>query len=107
MACCPQLRVLATSREPLRVGGETVWRVPPLSLPAQPDPDSLADLARHEAMRLFADRASAARAGFELGRDNAVAVARCAASGWHAAGHRAGRGPGAGAVGGADRQPPG
>jgi predicted ATPase/DNA-binding CsgD family transcriptional regulator/Tfp pilus assembly protein PilF len=75
LAGCPQLRVLATSREPLRVRGETVWRVPPLSLPGS-NPDSLADLARHEAMRLFADRASAARAGFELGSDNAAAVAR-------------------------------
>ena len=76
LAGCPELRVLATSREPLRVRGETVWRVPPLSLPAQLDPGSLADLARHEAMRLFADRASAARAGFEVGSDNAAAVAR-------------------------------
>ena len=76
LAGCPQLRVLATSREPLRVRGETVWRVPPLSLPSRLDPDSVADLARHEAMRLFADRASAARAGFALGSDNAAAVAR-------------------------------
>ncbi|HEY9244945.1 MAG TPA: tetratricopeptide repeat protein, partial [Streptosporangiaceae bacterium] len=75
LAGCPQLRVLATSREPLRVRGETVWRVPPLSLPGA-ILDSLADLDRHEAMRLFADRASAARAGFELGRGNAAAVAR-------------------------------
>jgi len=74
LASCPQLRMIATSREPLRVRGETVWRVPPLSLPTHPL--SLADLPRHEAMRLFAERASAARAGFELGSDNAEAVAR-------------------------------
>jgi predicted ATPase/DNA-binding CsgD family transcriptional regulator len=76
LASCPQLRMIATSREPLRVRGETVWRVPPLSLPAHVDPLSLGDLPRHEAMRLFAERASAARAGFELGSDNAEAVAR-------------------------------
>ncbi|HUY52211.1 MAG TPA: LuxR C-terminal-related transcriptional regulator [Streptosporangiaceae bacterium] len=76
LAGCPSLRVIATSREPLRVRGETVWRVPPLSLPARVDPLSLADLARHEAMRLFAERASAARSGFALGSDNAEAVAR-------------------------------
>ena len=35
IAACPQLRLVATSREPLRVRGETVWRVQPLSLPAQ------------------------------------------------------------------------
>ena len=34
IAACPLLRLVATSREPLRVRGETVWRVPPLSLPA-------------------------------------------------------------------------
>jgi predicted ATPase/DNA-binding CsgD family transcriptional regulator len=73
---CPHLRVIATSREPLRVRGESVWRVPPLSLPAHVDPLSVADLPRHEALRLFAERASAARAGFALGRDNAEAVAR-------------------------------
>ena len=76
LAGCPSLRVIATSREPLRVRGETVWRVPPLSVPAALDPESLADLARHEALQLFAERASAARAGFALGRDNAEAVAR-------------------------------
>src|SRR5271165_2859046 len=38
IAACPLLRLVATSREPLRVRGETVWRVPPLSLPARPVP---------------------------------------------------------------------
>ncbi len=76
LASCPSLRVIATSREPLRVRGETVWRVPPLSVPAGFDPESLTDLARHEALQLFAERASAAWSGFALGRDNAAAVAR-------------------------------
>ena len=76
LAACPSVRVVATSREPLRVRGETVWRVPPLSVPAGLDPESLGDLARHEALQLFAERASAARSGFALGSDNAEAVAR-------------------------------
>jgi predicted ATPase/DNA-binding CsgD family transcriptional regulator len=76
LATCPSLRVIATSREPLRVRGETVWRVPPLSVPTGLDPLSLADLARHEALQLFAERASAARSGFALGSENAEAVAR-------------------------------
>jgi predicted ATPase/DNA-binding CsgD family transcriptional regulator len=76
LASCPSLRVIATSREPLRVRGETVWRVPPLSVPTGLDPLSLADLARHEALQLFAERASAARSGFVLGSENAEAVAR-------------------------------
>ncbi len=76
LASCPSLRVIATSREPLRVRGETVWRVPPLSVPTGLDPLSLAELARHEALQLFAERASAARSGFALGSENAQAVAR-------------------------------
>ncbi|HUA42700.1 MAG TPA: LuxR C-terminal-related transcriptional regulator [Streptosporangiaceae bacterium] len=92
IAGCPQLRLLATSREPLRVRGETVWRVPPLSLPGSPagpalhgltlsagaaatgndlpDGDGLAVVAEHEAVRLFVDRAAAVRPGFALTREN-------------------------------------
>ncbi|WP_067490160.1 LuxR C-terminal-related transcriptional regulator [Actinomadura hibisca] len=50
LARCPRLRVLATSREPLRLAGETVWRVPPL------EPD--------EAVRLFVERARVVRPDF-------------------------------------------
>jgi predicted ATPase/DNA-binding NarL/FixJ family response regulator len=78
LAGCPGLRVIATSREPLRVRGETVWRVPPLELPAAADAGDLSagELAGHEAIRLFADRASAVRPGFVLDAGNAAAVAR-------------------------------
>jgi predicted ATPase/DNA-binding CsgD family transcriptional regulator/Tfp pilus assembly protein PilF len=73
LAGCAGLRVISTSREPLRVRGETVWRVPPLALPGSLDGPPW---ARHEALRLFAERASAARSGFALAADNAEAVAR-------------------------------
>jgi predicted ATPase/DNA-binding CsgD family transcriptional regulator len=76
LAGCPQLRLIATSREPLRVRGETVWRVPPLAVPAVPAGLSVSQLAEHEAMRLFAERAAAASPGFALSADNAAAVAR-------------------------------
>lgn len=73
IASCPHLRVVATSREPLRVRGETVWRVQPLSLPTQTwlsrDPAD-ADAGAEEAVRLFADRAAAVRPGFALTGDN-------------------------------------
>src|SRR6516165_4148351 len=74
LARCPWLRIIATSREPLRVRGETIWRVQPLDLP----PDDAADdeLADHEAVRLFAARAAGARPGFTLTRENAPSVAR-------------------------------
>ncbi len=74
LARCPWLRIIATSREPLRVRGETVWRVPPLDLP--PDDARDAELAAHEAVRLFAARAAEARPGFALTSDNTAAVAR-------------------------------
>ncbi|WP_067457763.1 ATP-binding protein [Actinomadura macra] len=51
LARCPRLRVLATSREPLQLPCENVWRVPPL------EPD--------DAARLFVERARAARPGFD------------------------------------------
>jgi predicted ATPase/DNA-binding CsgD family transcriptional regulator len=76
LAGCPGLRVIATSREPLRVRGETVWRVPPLELPLATGDLSAADLGKHEAIRLFADRAAAVRPGFALDADNSHAVVR-------------------------------
>jgi predicted ATPase/DNA-binding CsgD family transcriptional regulator len=74
LARCPWLRIIATSREPLRVRGETVWRVPPLDLPPEGVAD--AELAAHEAVRLFTARAAGARPGFVLTRDNTASVAR-------------------------------
>ena len=74
LASCPGLRVIATSREPLRVRGETVWRVPPLELPAAADELTPGELAAHEAIRLFTDRAAAVRPGFALDTGNCAAV---------------------------------
>jgi predicted ATPase/DNA-binding CsgD family transcriptional regulator/Tfp pilus assembly protein PilF len=76
LAGCPELRLIATSREPLRVRGETAWRVPPLALPAPFGELSDADLAEHEAIRLFAERAAAVRPGFTLNTTNIGAVVR-------------------------------
>jgi predicted ATPase/DNA-binding CsgD family transcriptional regulator/Tfp pilus assembly protein PilF len=76
LAACPSLRLIATSREPLRVRGETAWRVPPLAVPAQFGELSDADLAEHEAVRLFAERAAAVRPGFTLTSGNIGAVVR-------------------------------
>jgi predicted ATPase/DNA-binding CsgD family transcriptional regulator/Tfp pilus assembly protein PilF len=76
LAACPVLRVIATSREPLRVRGETVWRVPPLELPAAAAELTAGELARHEAIRLFAERASAVRPGFAVDAGNSAAVVR-------------------------------
>ena len=72
----PRLTILATSREPLRVPGEVVFRVPSLAIP---DPDAAelpAALLSYEAVRLFVERAGAVAPGFELDESNAAAVAR-------------------------------
>ncbi len=71
----PDVRVLATSREPLRTEGESVYRLPPLELP----PVS-AGLTSHEAMsfpavRLFVDRATSRCSDFEFNDEEAPLVA--------------------------------
>ena len=58
-----QLRVLATSREPLRIDGERVWIVPPLSVPLR-DVSTAQEALEYEAVRLFEDRARAALSSF-------------------------------------------
>ncbi|HVT70534.1 MAG TPA: AAA family ATPase, partial [Trebonia sp.] len=73
LAGAPELRLLATSREPLRVAGETVWPVPPLAV----DP---ARETAAEAVRLFAERAAAIAPGFALTPANTEAVTAICAS---------------------------
>ncbi|WP_020672253.1 LuxR C-terminal-related transcriptional regulator [Amycolatopsis nigrescens] len=69
---CPELVVLATSRQSLGVMGERVLPVPPLAVP---DPGRPADeLTRYDAVRLFVDRATAVVPGFSLDEDNAEDV---------------------------------
>jgi predicted ATPase/DNA-binding CsgD family transcriptional regulator len=73
LAAADDVRVLATSREPLAVGGEARYRLGPLSLPGQED-EAGADGS--EAVALFADRARAADAGFTLDEQTGAEVAR-------------------------------
>lgn len=61
LAACPRLTALATSREPIGVSGEVIWRVPSLSFEG-------------DAARLFRDRAAQARPGFTVDDGNAAAV---------------------------------
>ena len=97
-AACDDLRILATSREPLAVAGEARYRLAPLSLP---DLDDLTHAATAEAVALFTDRARAADAGFVLdGQTETGGGAAGDPAGRDAAGDRAGRGPGGGAGGG-------
>jgi predicted ATPase len=70
---CERLVILATSREALRIGGERIVPVPSLAVPSD-DADQAA-ITQAEAVRLFTERAVAAKPGFRVTTDNAAAVA--------------------------------
>ena len=74
LRACPDLRILATSREAMGIAGENVVLVPSLSLP---DPQAAPEgLPRGDAVRLFVDRATTVAPGFALDEQNAPALAR-------------------------------
>ena len=73
--CCPNVVFVATSREPLGIGGEVAWRVPPLTLPDAGEAPSAELLLRSEAVRLFVERAVDARPTFRVDAGNAQTVA--------------------------------
>ena len=70
---CPKVKVLATSREPLQIPGETLHVVAPLAAPRESDVPEVS--TTYPAVRLFADRAAAVLPGFQLAAANAEAVA--------------------------------
>jgi predicted ATPase/transcriptional regulator with XRE-family HTH domain len=75
---CPRLKILATSREGLNIGGEVEWSVPPLSMPDQATLKqglNLADLTTYESTRLFLNRAEAARPDFKLTSETGLVLA--------------------------------
>ncbi len=72
---CPNLRIVATSRQVLGVSGEAVVRVPPLTVPPAGVSVAPESLAQYEAIALFLDRAALAGSGLRLTDDNAEPVA--------------------------------
>jgi predicted ATPase/transcriptional regulator with XRE-family HTH domain len=74
---CPRLRILATSREPLRIAGEQAYRLPSLPVPAADGESGLSasEAERYGAVALFAQRARAHDRAFELDNDNAPVIA--------------------------------
>lgn len=72
---CPEVHILATSRERLGVGAETVLPLAPLPLPAPEHPPSVRGLPDNDAVALFAERAAAAVPGFSLTTENTPAIA--------------------------------
>ena len=74
MRSCPRACLLVTSREPLGISGEHVFRIPALPVPPA-DLAAPGQLAAFESVQLFTERASMHRQGFVLDDDNAAAVA--------------------------------
>jgi predicted ATPase/DNA-binding SARP family transcriptional activator len=75
LATCPRVKIVATSRQPLRIDGETLCPVAPLPVP--PAPPSYAEGPEsYASVRLLRDRAAAVRPDFELNAGNEAAVAR-------------------------------
>ncbi|WP_298829781.1 tetratricopeptide repeat protein [uncultured Piscinibacter sp.] len=77
----PQLQLLATSRESLRIAGEVVWSVPPLDVPDAADPAGagtarLGALAQVPSVQLLVERIRQHNTGFALAPDNAVPLAQ-------------------------------
>ncbi len=74
LRACPQVKLLTTSRETLGMTGETVLRVPSLSLPDAHTQLPLAELLQCEAIRLFVERATTVQLAFRLTEANAAAI---------------------------------
>jgi predicted ATPase/transcriptional regulator with XRE-family HTH domain len=74
LGACPALRVLTTSRAPLRLSGEHLYPVSPLEVPDPGRLPSLADLGQIAAVRLFVERVRAVKPDFVLSEANAPAV---------------------------------
>lgn len=71
---CPKLQILATSRQPLGIDGETVYPVPSLSLPDADRLLAIEELIGWEAVRLLVERATAVQPAFRLTHSNAPLV---------------------------------
>ena len=63
---CPHVKILASSREPLRIAGEQTYRIPSLSLPAPGQPVTPENVADFAAMRLFVERGLQSKADFRV-----------------------------------------
>jgi predicted ATPase/class 3 adenylate cyclase len=70
---CPRVHLVATSREPLGINGETIYRVPSLSLPASGEPASAAPESS-DAVALFVDRARAQGAGLTVNEETVPVI---------------------------------
>ena len=84
LRACPEVKILASSREPLGLTGEVAFRVPPLSVPDPRRVPALDVLTTYESVRLFVDRAAAVKPDFIVDGCERDAASSRSASGWTA-----------------------
>jgi predicted ATPase/DNA-binding CsgD family transcriptional regulator len=75
LRACPELRVLACSREPLGAEGEAIFQVPSLPVPTTAQPSTPQAISEFPSVRLFVDRARLARPDYQVAEHNAAAIA--------------------------------
>ena len=72
---CPQLKLIVTSREPLRLRGEQIFPVPPLQLPdTDPLKQAVSEIMKNESVQFFAERAQSVRPDFKISAENVFPV---------------------------------
>jgi predicted ATPase/DNA-binding SARP family transcriptional activator len=76
LRAAPAVTILATSREPLRVAGEVVFRVPSMAIPDPEQQLAPEELLRYEAVQLLSERARATMPDFAVDAENAADIAR-------------------------------
>jgi predicted ATPase/class 3 adenylate cyclase len=74
LTSCPKLKIIASSRESLRISGEKVFHVPVLSIPDKLEFHTVDSVRGFEAVQLFIDRASSMRHDFKITNENASAI---------------------------------
>lgn len=74
LGACPDLQILATSRQFLGISGEVAWHVPSLAVPDVHIGIAADQVTAHAGTRLFVERASAARADFRVTHENVLAI---------------------------------
>ena len=75
LSYCSGLKIISTSREPFNSQGETLYRIPPLSMPDKIKNESFESLAEYESVRFFLERANSINPKFNLTEENIHAVA--------------------------------
>ncbi len=75
LTSCPDLKIISTSREPFNVHGETIYRIPPLSMPDKIKNESFESLSEYESVKLFLERANSVNPNFTLTQENIYTVA--------------------------------